>query len=42
VARSKILDYEMIKECMKIEFGSKEKLIQMNLDAMEEGRKAAQ
>ena len=42
VARSKILDYDKVQECMKIEFGAKEKLIQMNLDAMEEGRKAAQ
>lgn len=42
VARSKILDYEKVKACMKIEFGAKEKLIQMNLEAMEEGRKAAQ
>jgi 2-oxoglutarate ferredoxin oxidoreductase subunit gamma len=42
VARSRFLDYNMIIQCMKNEFGSKEKLIKMNLEAMEEGRKAAQ
>ena len=42
VARSKIIDYDKVVASMKTELGAKEKLIQMNLDAMEEGRKAAQ
>ena len=42
VTRSKILDYEKIIECLKLEFGAREELIKLNLKAMEEGRKAAQ
>ena len=42
VTRSKILDYDKIVESMETEFGAKEKLIKLNLEAMEAGRKAAQ
>ena len=42
VTRSKILDYDKIVESIKTEFGAKEKLINLNLEAMEAGRKAAQ
>jgi 2-oxoglutarate ferredoxin oxidoreductase subunit gamma len=41
VARSGIVDFEILKESVKEEFAMKEKLIPINLKAMEEGRIAA-
>ena len=41
VARSGILDIDLLRECVKEEFAKKEKIIPLNLAAVEEGRKAA-
>ncbi len=41
VARSRILDFETLIETVKKEFKKKKKFIEMNLAALEEGRKAA-
>ena len=41
VARSKIVDFEMLRDCVKKEFSQKEKLIPLNMAALEEGKKAA-
>ncbi|MBU3948850.1 2-oxoacid:acceptor oxidoreductase family protein [Desulfobacterium sp. N47] len=41
VARSKIVDFEILKKCVKAEFSSKEKLIPLNMQALESGRLAA-
>jgi len=41
VARSKIIDFELLRQMVQKEFGRKEKLIKINLAAIEEGRKAA-
>ncbi len=41
VARSKIVDFEIIRNCVKETFSSREKLIPMNMAALEEGKKAA-
>ncbi len=40
VARSKIVDFDLMKECIKEEFAAKEKFIPLNMKAVEEGRKA--
>ena len=42
VARSKIVDFATLNQCVKKAFSSKEKLIPINLDALEQGRKAAE
>jgi Pyruvate/2-oxoacid:ferredoxin oxidoreductase gamma subunit len=42
VARSKIADFELVRQCVKEKFSSKEKLIPINMAALEEGKKVAQ
>ena len=42
VARSKIVDFGTLHRCVKKAFSSKEKLIPINLDALKQGRKAAE
>ncbi|MBW1776977.1 MAG: 2-oxoacid:acceptor oxidoreductase family protein [Deltaproteobacteria bacterium] len=41
VARSGIIDFETLKETVRNEFKQKKKFIEMNMAALEEGRKAA-
>jgi 2-oxoglutarate ferredoxin oxidoreductase subunit gamma len=41
-ARSKIVDFEMIRKCVEAEFSKKPKLIPLNLEAVAAGEKAAQ
>ncbi|MCP3951529.1 MAG: 2-oxoacid:ferredoxin oxidoreductase subunit gamma [Desulfobacterales bacterium] len=41
-ARSKIVDFEMIRKCVEEEFSRKPKLIPLNLEAVAAGEKAAQ
>lgn len=41
VGRSKIVDFDVLKACVQDEFKGREKLIPINLDALEMGRKAA-
>jgi 2-oxoglutarate ferredoxin oxidoreductase subunit gamma len=41
VARSKIVDFDVLRDCVKKEFSQKEKLIPLNMEALEEGKKAA-
>jgi len=41
-ARSKIVDFEMIRKCVEAEFSRKPKLIPLNLEAVAAGEKAAQ
>lgn len=41
VARSKIVDFELLREAVREKFAAKEKLIPLNMKALEEGRKAA-
>ncbi len=40
VARSKIVKFDTLQKCVKKEFAKKEKLIPLNMKAMEEGEKA--
>jgi 2-oxoglutarate ferredoxin oxidoreductase subunit gamma len=40
-ARSKVIDFDVLRDSVKEEFAQKEKLIPINLKALEEGRKAA-
>ncbi len=42
VARSKIIDFDLLRESVKEEFAKKEKLIPINMKAMDEGKKAAE
>lgn len=42
VARSKIIDFEMMKETVKEEFAAKPKFIPLNMSAVEAGKKAAE
>ena len=42
VARSKVVDLDRLRECVKVEFAQKEKLIPINMKAIEAGSKAAQ
>lgn len=42
VARSKIIDFELMKETIKEEFAAKAKFIPLNMSAVEAGRKAAE
>jgi 2-oxoglutarate ferredoxin oxidoreductase subunit gamma len=41
VSRSQVVDFEMLRESVKKKFASKEKLIPLNMKALEEGKKAA-
>jgi len=41
VARSKIVDFEVLRNTVKEEFAHKKKLIPLNMDAMDAGQKAA-
>jgi len=41
VARSKIVDFEVLRKIVMEEFSHKKKLIPLNMDAMEAGKKAA-
>jgi 2-oxoglutarate ferredoxin oxidoreductase subunit gamma len=42
VARSKIVDFDTLGRCVKNVFAEKEKLIPINLKALEQGKKAAE
>ena len=41
VARSKIVEFDLLRESVKAKFAEKEKLIPLNMKALDEGRKAA-
>lgn len=41
VTRSKIIDYELLREAVKEEFAAKEKLIPLEMEALERGKKSA-
>jgi 2-oxoglutarate ferredoxin oxidoreductase subunit gamma len=41
VERSKSVDFDVLRQCVKSEFSEKEKLIPLNMKAMEAGQKAA-
>ena len=41
VIRSKIVDFELLRDCVKEEFSQKEKLISLNMEALDRGKKAA-
>ena len=41
VSRSQMLDFEMLRKSVKDKFASREKLIPLNMKALEEGKKAA-
>ena len=41
VSRSKVVDFELLRESVKDKFASREKLIPLNMKALEEGQKAA-
>jgi 2-oxoglutarate ferredoxin oxidoreductase subunit gamma len=41
VARSKIIEFETIRNCVKETFSSREKLIPINMAALDAGKKAA-
>jgi 2-oxoglutarate ferredoxin oxidoreductase subunit gamma len=41
VSRSQVLDFEMLRKSVKDKFASREKLIPLNMKALEEGKKAA-
>lgn len=41
VARSKVVDFELLRQCVKEEFARKAKLIPMNMTALDQGFKAA-
>ena len=41
VARSKIVDFELLREAVKEKFAAREKLIPLNMKALDEGLKAA-
>ena len=42
VARSKIVDFDVLRSTVKAEFAKKEKFIPLNMAALEEGKKAAE
>lgn len=42
VARSKIVDFDLFRECVKKEFAAKEKFIPLNMSAIDAGQKAAE
>jgi len=41
VARSKMVDFDLLRECVKEKFVGREKLIPLNLEALEKGRAKA-
>ena len=41
VSRSQVVDFELLRKSVKDKFASKEKLIPLNMKALEEGQKAA-
>lgn len=41
VSRSKVVDFEVLRECVKAEFAGKAKFIPLNMEAMDRGRDAA-
>jgi 2-oxoglutarate ferredoxin oxidoreductase subunit gamma len=41
VARSKMVDFDLLRECVKDKFAGREKLIPLNLEALEKGRAKA-
>ena len=41
VSRSQVVDFELLREAVKAKFANKEKLIPLNMKALEEGKKAA-
>ena len=41
VSRSQVVDFETLRESVKTKFAKKEKLIPLNMKALEEGKKAA-
>ncbi len=41
VSRSQVVDFELLRESVKAKFAHKEKLIPLNMKALEEGQKAA-
>jgi 2-oxoglutarate ferredoxin oxidoreductase subunit gamma len=41
VSRTKVVDFELLRESVKAKFANKEKLIPINMKALEEGSKAA-
>ena len=41
VSRSQVVDFEMLRKSVKDKFASREKLIPLNMKALEEGKKAA-
>ncbi|MGD9182698.1 MAG: 2-oxoacid:acceptor oxidoreductase family protein, partial [Desulfobacterales bacterium] len=41
VSRSQIVDFELLRKAVKEKFASREKLIPLNMKALEEGQKAA-
>jgi 2-oxoglutarate ferredoxin oxidoreductase subunit gamma len=41
VSRSQVVDFELLRESVKAKFASREKLIPLNMKALEEGKKAA-
>ena len=41
VSRSQVVDFELLRESVKAKFANKEKLIPLNMRALEEGQKAA-
>ena len=41
VSRSQVVDFEVLRESVKTKFANKEKLIPINMKALEEGKKAA-
>ena len=41
VSRSQVVDFELLRESVKAKFANKEKLIPLNMKALEEGQKAA-
>ncbi|UCD33662.1 MAG: 2-oxoacid:acceptor oxidoreductase family protein [Desulfobacterales bacterium] len=42
VARSKIVGFDILRQCVKAMFAAKEKLIPINLEALEQGKKVAE
>ena len=41
VTRSKVVGFELLQQAVREKFAQKEKLIPLNMQALEEGRKAA-
>jgi 2-oxoglutarate ferredoxin oxidoreductase subunit gamma len=41
VSRSKVVDFDHLRECVKAEFAGKQKFIPLNMEAMDRGRAAA-